>query len=74
MGAATDEAPTPIPPINLKNENIYGLGANAEPIADTKNNIPIQNNVFFRPHLSQGIPPINEPNTVPQNAIDIMKI
>jgi hypothetical protein len=29
---------------------------------------------FFRPHLSQGIPPNNEPRTVPHNAIDIINI
>ena len=64
------EAPTPSPPINLKNANIQGSLAKADPIADTKYNTPIQNNVFFRPHRSVGNPPNIAPNTVPHNAED----
>ena len=73
-GAATDEAPTPKPPMNRKNENIYGSGARAEPTAEMKYRIPIQNNVFFRPKKSQGIPPKTEPITVPQRAIDMINV
>ena len=39
MGAATVDAPIPIPPINLKNEKIKGLLAKAEPTAETANKI-----------------------------------
>ena len=57
VGEATVEAPTPTPPINLKNENEYGSCANAEPTAEVKNSTPIQIKVFFLPILSQGIEP-----------------
>ena len=74
IGAATEEAPTPTPPMNLKKENVYGSVASADPRAEIEYKIPIQNKVFLRPNLSQGIPPNNAPNTVPHNAIDMMKV
>ena len=30
--------------------------------------------VFFRPHFLVGMPPASEPRTVPQSAIDMMKM
>ena len=35
-GAATVDAPTPKPPINLKTEKIYGSVARPDPVAETK--------------------------------------
>ena len=59
--------------MNLKNENVYGSCASAEPMAEAVNRIPIQSNTFFLPYLSVGLPPKIEPTTVPQSAIDMMK-
>src|SRR5215510_15125898 len=74
VGATTEETPMPNPPMKRKNENIYGFGAIAVPIADTAKKMPTQNNVFFLPYLSAGMPPINAPTTVPHKAIDMIKM
>ena len=46
---------------------------NAEPKAEIRKRIPIQVNVFFLPRLLVGYAPNKAPNTVPHNAIDIIK-
>ena len=43
-------------------------------MADIEYNTPIQNKVFFLPSRSHGIPPKREPRTVPQRAMDIIKV
>ena len=73
MGAATEEAPTPKPPIKRKNKNIYQFVAKAEPAADMKYNTPIQKSVFFLPIRSDGNPPNKAPSTVPIRAIETVK-
>jgi hypothetical protein len=73
MGAATDETPTPTPPINRNEENKIGLVAIADPIADRVYSVPIPIRVFYLPKRSQGIPPKTLPITVPHRAIDITK-
>ena len=67
-GAATEEAPIPIPPIILEIISVILSGAKAEPMADTKNKMPIQKSVFFRPIASVGIPPNKAPKMVPNMA------
>ena len=71
---ATEEAPTPTPPMKRKNEKTYGSVAKLEPKAEVKYNTPIQNKVFLRPNLSHGTPPDKAPKTVPHRAMDIIKI
>src|SRR5690606_29212583 len=39
-----------------------------------KYNTPSQNKVFFLPNRSVGMPPKREPSTVPQSAMDMMKM
>src|SRR5688572_10176855 len=73
MGAVTEEHPTPRPPTNLKKRNVYQSIESAEPTAETKNNTAIQNNVFLRPSLSEGIPPSIAPATVPINAMETVR-
>ena len=73
VGAATDETPIAIPPINLKKEKVYGSCAKAEPIADAINITPNHINTFLRPYFSVGAPANTEPITVPHKAIDIIK-
>ena len=68
------DAPTPKPPMNLNAANTNGLFANADPIAENKNKIPIHNKVFFLPILLVGIPPNIAPSTVPHNAIPITTV
>src|SRR5690606_29778661 len=68
IGAATDDAPTPRPPMKRKNMNEYSSGATADPTADTKYNTPTQNSVFFLPSMSTGMPANSAPTTVPYNA------
>lgn len=43
-----------------------------DPTADMRYSIPTQIKVFFRPISFVGIPPANEPKTVPHRAIDMM--
>ena len=73
VGEATLDAPTPRPPMNLKNEKEYGSHANADPTAEIKKSSPMISNVFFLPNLSHGYEPSRAPITVPQRAIDIIK-
>src|SRR5687768_5952574 len=70
IGAVTEEHPTPNPPTNLKKRKTYQSTANADPTAETKNNTAIQNKVFLRPSLSEGIPPNIAPKTVPIRAME----
>jgi hypothetical protein len=58
----------PTPPINRKNEKIKGPGANADPIDDTVNKIPIQISIFFLPYFWVRTPPAKAPKTVPHNS------
>ena len=57
-----------------KKEKEYGSQANMEPTAETEKSTPIQINVGFRPRMSVGLPPKSEPKTVPQRAMDMMKV
>ncbi|PLB18706.1 MAG: hypothetical protein TRG1_2378 [Flavobacteriaceae bacterium FS1-H7996/R] len=70
-GAAIVDAPTPSPPMNLKNANVQGSLAKADPTADMVYSTPIHIKVFLRPILLVGIPPKKAPTTVPQSAMPI---
>ena len=73
MGATTEEAPTPMPPIRRKKTKRDQLLVMALPIAETAKSTAMINNTGFLPNLSAGIPANNEPATVPINAEEIVK-
>ena len=72
MGATTDEAPTPMPPIKRYAINEGRLFDNALPNADAAKRNAIINKTGFLPYLSAGLPAIKAPTTVPIKAEEIV--
>jgi len=64
-GAVTEDAPTPIPPINLNIKKLYQFVEKPEPSEATRYVQAIRIRVFFLPNLSEGILPVNAPMIVP---------